>query len=515
MNLFSKQWQKIGTGKHHGINLPLSALRTVQSSGIGEFLDLIPLIDWCKKIGFNLIQLLPLNDSGDDPSPYYSLSSCALNPLFISLRALADHHPSPLLEELKALNGPSRVQFHEVQSRKLAFLLQYSEEMGPRIRAEKAYGDFLAKHTWVENYALFKTLKNQLSKNHWRTWPSELQHPTAEKRRQLIDHYRKDVDFHLLMQYLAHTQLTQVKRYAAESGVRLMGDVPILICNDSCDVWERPQEFDLTLLAGAPPDIYNREGQVWGFPLFRWEAMQKNNYAWWHQRLLAASDYYDIFRIDHVLGFFRIWAIPPGHLAKEGYFIPADKSLWLDHGRTLLKMIAEHSPMLPIAEDLGVTFKGMRELMEQMGLCGTKVMRWERHWEADKSFINPKEYNPLSITTLSTHDSETLALWWRDTPDESRAYAAQMKWSYAPQLTKEQRLHILKESHQSGSLFHANLLGEYLALFPELVWEDPEDERINIPGKLLPTNWTYRLRPTLEQLVAHEELTKVMKSLRG
>lgn len=507
---FSKQWEKIGMGSHHGINLPLSALRTQKSCGIGEFLDLIPLIDWCKKVGFNLIQLLPLNDSADDPSPYFAISSCALNPLHISLRSLENHKHSPLLDELALFNETSRVQFHEVQSRKLSFLRGYCEEMGPAIVAEKGYQDFLKRHPWVENYALFKTLKDQLSKNHWRSWPSDLQSLDKQKRRELLLHHKQETEFYILLQYLAFKQLTQVKNYAKSNGILLMGDMPILISDDSCDVWENPNEFDTTLTAGAPPDYYNKEGQAWGFPLFRWEEMQKNNYGWWDRRLKAASQYYDIFRIDHVLGFFRIWAIPPGELAKEGHFIPSDPKTWLDHGRKLLKMIALHSPMLPIAEDLGVTFTGMRELMEQMGLCGTKVMRWERHWESDKHYIDPKEYNPLSLTTLSTHDSETLALWWSNFPEEAIPYAEKMHWNYTGKLSFEERIHFLRASHQSGSLFHVNLIGEYLALFPQLVWENPEDERINIPGKLLSTNWTYRLRPSVEELTMHQELANAV-----
>lgn len=500
---FQKQWKKIGSGVHHGINLPLSAIRSENSCGIGEFLDLRLLVDWCVQIGFDLIQLLPLNDSGDDPSPYFTVSSRALNPLFISLRALPGVKPCSELDELAAFNETDRVLFHEVRSRKLLFLRRYFEERGPEIIASRGFRIFLKEEPWVKSYALFKTLKSQRANTHWRSWPSEMQGELNER----------DIHFHCLLQFLAAEQLAEVKRYANSKNVLLMGDLPILISDDSCDVWERPEEFDLSLVAGAPPDYYNREGQVWGFPLFRWDVMQKNHYEWWKERLGFAGRFYDLLRIDHVLGFYRIWAVPPGHPSKEGHFIPKDRNLWLPQGDRLLKMVASYSPMLPIAEDLGTVFTGMREHLASIGLCGTKVMRWERFWDGDGSYIPIDSYNPLSLSTLSTHDSETVTLWWSNFPDEAEVYAAEKGWDYDPELTYDQRLTMIKESHQSGSLFHVNLLGEYLALFPELVWEDPAQERINIPGKLLPTNWTYRLRPSLEKLTSHLPLLNIMRKL--
>jgi 4-alpha-glucanotransferase len=510
---FGEQWKKIGVYPRHGINLPLSALHSNQSCGIGEFLDLILLVDWCKQIGFDVIQLLPLTDTGDDPSPYFSLSSCALNPLFLSLRQLPHLQPSALLGELSAFNKTERIAFHEVQSRKLVFLRRYFEEIGPLLVSEKEYQIFLSKEPWLESYALFKTLKEKITKNHWLTWPTELQHPSAELRRELLERYHHEVTFHCVLQYLAANQLMRVKNYANSREILLMGDLPFLISPDSCDVWENLDEFDLELSVGAPPDLYNREGQLWGFPLLRWETMESKQHQWWQLRLHYASHFYDLIRIDHVLGFFRIWAIPIGCSSSEGYYLPADPTSWIPHGKKLLTMIAKYSPMLPIAEDLGTSFQGMRETLEELGLCGTKVLRWERHWESDESFIPPRKYNPLSLTTVSTHDSETLALWWRDLPQEAIRYAAQKGWHYQSTLFNKERLAILQESHASSSLFHINLLSEYLALFPQFVSEDPSQERINIPGTLLPTNWTYRIRPNIEEFSAYRPLIDVMQKL--
>jgi 4-alpha-glucanotransferase len=171
------------------------------------------------------------------------------------------------------------------------------------------------------------------------------------------------------------------------------------------------------------------------------------------------------------------------------------------------------SPMLPIAEDLGTVPLAVRRTLMELGICGTKVMRWERHWDQDGAFIPIQNYPELSMTCVSTHDSETLQIWWKERKDEAEKYAQFKGWEYTPELLNPQRKHILWDSHHTTSLFHINLLQEYFAIFPELVWSDPQDERINIPGKILPTNWTYRFRPSVEEFTTHADLESAMKGI--
>jgi 4-alpha-glucanotransferase len=478
-----KQWDRIGKKKRHGIALPITALRSKQSCGLGEFLDLIPLIDWCKEIGLEVIQLLPLNDSATDPSPYNPISSCALNPLFLSLHALQnlDADLKQRLTEFTVLSQLPKMNYSEVEKKKIDWLWRYFEKVGKEITTSAPFENFVTEHSWIQSYAAFKD--------------------------------KQKAPFYSLLQYLSALQLLKVKQYAVTKGVLLMGDIPILVSAKSVDVALSPQLFDQTLSAGAPPDDYNHEGQYWGFPLFNWDALKKENYAWWKQRLKYASLFYDIYRIDHVVGFFRIWGIPINHSSRDGKFIPENQSLWMPDGRERLEMMINSSLMLPIAEDLGTVSSEVRVLLAQLGICGTKVMRWERKWQEDKSFIPIQDYPELSLTCVSTHDSPTLELWWRDFPQEAKVYAEFKKWSYSPQITEAQRKEILRDSHHTNSLFHINLLQETLALFPELVWPDPEEERINIPGKFLPTNWTYRFRPTLEQFMNHDKLKMAFKDL--
>lgn len=508
-------WEKIGIRHHHGINLSLSSLHSNQSCGIGEFYDLIPLIDWCKQIGFDVIQLLPLNYSKKDPSPYNAVSSCALHFIYLSLYELPyldlAQHQKEKLKDFADLNKSQRVAYHEVLTQKLVWLRAYFDEIKEPLIKSSGFQDFIAANPWVEPYALFDTLKDHLGHTHWTAWPNEVKSPSPKKQKELIKIYWPEAIFHIALQYLCYLQLTHVRSYANKQGILLMGDLPLLVRSDSADVWEYPEYFEINLSAGSPPDAYVAEGQYWNLPLFRWDAMRKDEFSWWKQRLHYASHFFDLFRLDHVVGFFRIWAIPIGHPSKEGYFLPVDEQTWEPLGRELLKMAAGSSSMLPIGEDLGTVPSIVPPILNEMGICGTKVTRWML--DSNHRAIPIQEYPPISLTTVSTHDLPTLQEWWTTFPEESKLYAQSKNWQYTPSLTMEQQKCILWESHHTSSLFHINLLQEYLALFPDLVWPNPKDERINIPGQILPTNWTYRFRPSVETIISHEDLAKALKEI--
>lgn len=504
------QWTHVGIRHHHGIDVPLSALHSKHSCGIGEFFDLIPLIDFCKDVGMDVIQLLPLNDTGDDSSPFFAVSAMALSSLYLSLHKLPGVREKDLVE-MRRLNSTKRVAFHEVQAHKLLFLRHYFERHGAQMVQEREFEEFVDENPWVEKYALFKVLKDLMSKNHWLKWPSELKHLSPKQMDDLIEKHFVEMCFYVFLQFLCFKQLTEVKAYAGKAGVLLKGDIPILISPDSADVWEYSDEFDLNYSAGAPPDVYSADGQYWGLPLFKWDVMKERSFDWWRTRLSYAGNFYDIYRIDHVLGFFRIWAIPLNKPAAKGKFIPEDEAHWLKHGTDILSILVDHSPMLPIAEDLGTVPDSVRHALTDLGICGTKVIRWEM--TEQEHFIDLLHYNPVSMTTVSTHDSDTLETWWLNDPAEAKPYAKHKNWEWGMRLSKSQRKEILWDSHHSASLFHINLIGEYLALFDELVWEDPQDERINVPGTVSDKNWTYRIRPTVEELAAHKPLKEAVREI--
>ncbi|MBS0620135.1 MAG: 4-alpha-glucanotransferase [Verrucomicrobia bacterium] len=516
-SLMGPQWKRIGIKPHHGIDLPLASLRSANSCGIGEFFDLIPLIDWCSKLKLDVIQLLPLNDTALDPSPYNANSSCALHFIYLSLHALPYLRSFPTLKQklkdFQELSKTPLTAYQEVYQHKLHWLRAYFDATKEKFTTSKKFAKFIADHPWVHSYALYKALCLHFPGISWLEWPQEFRSLTAEEIPVLMRQHWAEVSFQITLQYLCYTQLKKVKKYAGSLGVHLMGDIPILISRESADVWHYPEYFNLHLLAGAPPDKYNTEGQIWGFPLFQWEALQKNNYDWWTQRLRWAEHFFDLYRIDHILGFFRIWAIPHGASATEGHYLPTKEAEWGPQGEEALTHILPTTKMLPIAEDLGLVPDAVHPCLDKLGVCGTRVMRWEREWETDKKYTLPTYYSPLSLTCLSTHDSETLAQWWTIYQNDSRALAAQKKWTYSPILSSEHRLEILYDSHHTASLFHINLLQEYLALYPELVWDEPHEERINVPGKILPTNWNYRYRPTVEEITSHSALFASMQKI--
>lgn len=514
------QWEKIEVRNHHGICLPLFSIHSEKSCGIGEFNDLIPLIYWCKEIGMDVIQLLPLNDMGLGTSPYNAISAFALSPLYLSLADLpqieAIEEYQEKLSKIRYWSRTPRVKYHIVRELKFAFLREYYNRFFEDVSQSGPYMAFLEQYSWLKAYALFKVLKELHYWKHWEDWPIPLKSPSANTYNELLQEHKKACDFHIFLQFLCYQQLEEVKRIASAQGVNLKGDIPILISRDSADVWHNRHIFLLHLAAGAPPDMYSRDGQYWGFPLYDWEEQAKNNYSWWRQRLQFASHLYHLYRIDHVVGFFRMWSIPLNKPAREGTFTPSREEEWIPHGRKLMEMMLTAAPILPIGEDLGLVPTQVKECLYDLGICGTKMMRWERRWDTDGGFIPVSEYQPMTMTTVSTHDSDTLQLWWRHFPKEAKLFAEFKGWPYQPFLTLDYHQQILQDSHASASLFHINLLQEYLALFPELVSKNPNNERINIPGKILDTNWTYRFKPTVETITSHiplkEKMLEILKT---
>lgn len=501
------KWKQIGIRNHHGINTPLFSLRSKNSCGIGEFLDLIPLMDWLKPLGFDVIQLLPLSATGQDPSPYNALSANALHPIYLSLHNLPhlDQYADLKneIEKLKNYNNSEHVLYEAVRNGKETFLEVYLSREGKNIQQTPEYNKFISENPWIENFARFQTLKRLFHWKDWREWTLNFD----------LSPHQHEIDQHKMIQFLCYSQMQEVKKYAESKGMFIMGDIPILISPDSADVWGHPELFNQELAAGAPPDMYSKEGQSWGFPLYNYPALEKEDHHFWKERLHSASSIYHLYRIDHIVGFFRIWAIPKGKKGSEGHFEPMNQDEWVPQGKKMLTMMIENSSMLPIGEDLGVIPKETRETMHQLGIAGTKVMRWERYWERDSSYIPYDQYPLDSLTTVSTHDSEPLKLWWKIHQEEARLFAAFKHWGYTPELNFEGQFQLLKDSHHTGSAFHINLLQEYLSLFPELTWGKPDEERINLPGIVSPHNWTYKYKPSIEEMAAHPELSKKLQEI--
>jgi 4-alpha-glucanotransferase len=513
----AEQWKKIGVRHHHGVVVPVFSLKGKDSSGVGEFLDLIPFMDWCKQNKFEIIQLLPLNHTNLDNSPFSPISSFALNIYLISLRKLpaatfdrSTPRMVEIMDELISLNSCEYVNWKKVRPLKHEWLREYYNLERDGLTGCVEFINFVANNQyWLPDYALFCVLKE---KNDWKYWEEWTVDSSPEGVKKLREQYKDEIQFYEFLQFLCHQQMSQVRSHADQNGMYLKGDVPFLVSKDSADVWMNKNLFKLECNAGAPPDMYSATGQDWGLPTYNWPAMEKDGYKWWKVRLSLAQQYFHLYRIDHIVGFFRIWAVPKGKPATKGSFDPKERNFWIPQGEKLLRMLLANSNMLPIGEDLGTVPSDVRDCLQRLGISGTKVIRWERQWklkEEGQPFIPYAEYNGDSMTTVSTHDSTPLSLWWHEQPEEAQAFSAFKEgWKHTPEkpLPVDYRMEILRDSHTTPSLFHINLLQEYLALVPSMMHNEPALERINIPGKLLESNWSYRMRPTLEEIADHAEL---------
>jgi len=321
--------------KCSGVAIPVFSLRSENSFGIGEFSDLRKMIDWAKATGMKIIQILPINDTTvtrrwTDSYPYNAVSIHALHPIYLGL----NEFPLKDAEKLAAykqkateLNKLERLDYEQVLALKEAYIRDLFAEIGRNSAMLKAYRNFKrANLDWLFPYACFSYLRDAYGTADFSTW-EKVGCYSNEKMKALLRKDRKmqhSVQLTYFTQYLLHIQLSAVKKYAHENGIVLKGDIPIGISRNSVDAWVEPQLFNLDTQTGAPPDDFSVFGQNWGFPTYNWNEMAKNNYAWWTKRFQKMADYFDAYRIDHILGFFRIWEIPLDSVqGLLGYFSPA------------------------------------------------------------------------------------------------------------------------------------------------------------------------------------------------
>lgn len=508
--VLQKQWHAVGAYPHHGICTPLFSLTSENSWGIGEIPDLKLLVDWAAHTGFDLIQLLPLTHTGLDTSPYGAISAFALHPIYLGMSQLPFLEESPTLcaqlREGKPHTRRDRVEYGKIRRAKETFFRAYLQVFQTKLLKSQEMEQFLQNSAfWMEGYLRYRLCQRKWAGTSWSSWPSPLPPWTEEDT--------KERDALLIEQYLLHLQLQEAHSYATQKGVRWMADVPILLAKESADVFSYPHLFDTALSAGAPPDLFNPEGQNWQFPLYRWDALEESGFLWWKERLRWMGQYANLYRLDHIVGFFRIWAIATGHSAKEGFFSPKEELLWVQNGYKHLLPLIQSSPLLPIGEDLGQVPARVRATLHALGIPGTKVMRWERDWEGDQAFFPLNTYPRDSLSTVSTHDTESLAGWWKHFPQEASFLAQTKGWAYEPQLNHTLRKELLWDSHHTSSFFHVNLLQEYLSLIPAYGWEDPDQERINRPGVISEKNWSLRYRPSLEELLQNQGFVQLIKNI--
>lgn len=304
-----------------GVAVPMFSIRSEADLGVGEFLDLKILVDWAVESGFHLVQLLPINDTSVhgmwwDSYPYSSLSVFALHPLYLRVQALSERMPEEIKEEIQRakeqLDGKD-VDYDATMATKLSIAKKIFVLEKDAILNSSSFNKFFTENEgWLKPYAAFCFLRDFFETSDHSQWGRF----TCYSRDKLEKLVSKDsvqyniICFHYYIQFHLHLQLAEAAEYARKKGVVLKGDLPIGVDRNSVDTWVNPNLFRMTTSTGAPPDYFDKSGQNWGFPTYNWEEMSKDNYAWWRARLTQMAKYFTAYRIDHVLGFFRIWELP-------------------------------------------------------------------------------------------------------------------------------------------------------------------------------------------------------------
>ena len=319
--------------RYAGTAIPVFSLRSRRSAGIGDFADIKRMADWAAATGQTVLQLLPVNDTTStktwtDSYPYGCISSMALHPIYLDLQDLGplrDRKAQAAFEaEAAALNALPRLDYERVFALKERYTRAVFAQKGARTMNSRAFQAFLdANRAWLMPYAAFCVLRDRFGTADFSRWKRMKQYSAAGLTR-LYGEAKDEMDYYLFVQYHLDRQLRDASDYARAKGIALKGDIPIGITPRSVEVWAEPRCFNCSEQAGAPPDAFAADGQNWGFPTYDWEEMARDGYAWWKRRLRKMSDYFEAFRIDHILGFFRIWEIPvPYASGLMGHFSPA------------------------------------------------------------------------------------------------------------------------------------------------------------------------------------------------
>src|SRR5881227_1109600 len=442
-----------------GILAPLFALRGEDDLGIGDTGALREFIDWAAGIGFKLIQLLPINEIGADNSPYNAISAIAIEPMTLHLEpgspqdlTRQDFDASLSEAAVSRLRGGA-VKYRQVKELKQRLLEKAFENFSANASEERKseFRKFFQQESaWLGDYVFFRVLM-EVNKDSaaWDRWPA--QHQSIERARSWLHNLPHDQkaaltkrqEFFCYTQWIAHQQWRAIKSYAEERGVALMGDIPFGVSYCSADVFARPDEFVLDWFGGAPPeptfktDAFTQKwGQNWGIPLYRWSSMRANNCQWWRERVRAVRRIFHLFRIDHVQGFYRIYAFP-WRAQRNKEFLPLDQHQMLEQtggraphfvprddetperreankreGEEYLRVIMDEAGAARVAgEDLGVVPDYVRPSLRSLGIAGFKIPQWEMR---DGMVIPRDTYDRLSVATYATHDHEPIRALWNE-----------------------------------------------------------------------------------------------------
>ncbi|MDP9100011.1 MAG: 4-alpha-glucanotransferase [Verrucomicrobiota bacterium] len=546
-----------------GVLTPLFALRHENDLGIGDLEALRQFIDWAAWIGFKLVQLLPINEVGGDHSPYNAISAVALEPttLYLAPGSPEDLSRQDFDDALRDIDlvklRRGAVKHDRVRRLKMALLEKAHRRFLQRTEEERA--DFNAfcetEAEWLNDYAFFRALMDENGgRETWDRWRED--HREADSAREWLaaqtaemrERFSEGESFFKYVQWVAFDQWSAMRAYAEERGIALMGDIPFGVNLYSADVYSRRDQFALDWSGGAPPEPYFKDdeftqkwGQNWGIPLYRWDIMRNRNLDWWRWRVRGVRKIFHIFRIDHVLGFYRIYAFPwrparnPEMLPlsfdqmreRTGgafpQFYPRDDSNWENceanrrEGEEYLRAIVEESRDTRVAgEDLGTVPDYVRPSLRSLGVAGFKIPQWENL--PDGRSISGCDYQRLSIATYATHDHQPIRALWEDAFEDLNPESEQARHDLA-KIAEFAGLPRPGAGSEYDRDFYAQIMEALfrceswiaLVMITDLL---ARKDRFNVPGTAANTNWSRRMGKTVKGLEESRRVRKWMRVIR-
>ncbi len=465
--------------------------------GVGELgSEAVGFLDFLSGAGQTLWQVLPLGPIGEGNSPYQSYSAMAGNPLLISLDRLAERGllDRDLLARAPELD-PARVDYPAA----IGFKERALRAAYARFRPSAAYERFCQEQSdWLDDYALFMALKESHDGAPWHEWEPEMVARSRAALNRARGGLAERIEYHRFVQYLFSRQYEDVRRQASSRGIRIVGDVPIFVAHDSADVWAHPDLFQLdalgrpTVVAGVPPDYFSATGQLWGNPLYRWDVMARDGYAWWVRRLRMATALYDLVRLDHFRGFEAYWEVPAADTtARRGRWVKGPGAAFFESVRRQL------GGMPFIAEDLGVITPEVEELRDRFGLPGMKVLQFA--FSDPASPYLPHNYTRNCVVYTGTHDNDTTLGWWDTLGRNERSFVHR----YLGRKTRDVAWDMIRLAMSSVAEMAIVPLQDVLRL--------GSDARMNLPGTES-GNWEWRYKPGALTSELREELRTLTRT---
>ena len=479
-----------------GVLMPMSSLPSPYGIGtMGK--SAYQFVDFLKASGQKYWQLLPLGPTSYGDSPYSAFSTFAGSPYYIDLDLLIK---DKLLRKSEVANidwgeDPERVDYGKIYEHRFDVLRKAFLRGRERYAGE--FADFRRENaSWLENYALYMAVKKHFGMVSWIDWPdTDIRLHQPEAVAVYGEKLREDVDFYAFLQYLFFSQWEALRDYAHEQGVDFIGDLPIYVALDSADVWSEPKFFQLgrdnvpTEVAGVPPDAFTEDGQLWGNPLYDWDAMKADGFGWWIRRVDGARKLFDVIRIDHFRGFESYWAVPYGDAtARRGRWKPGP-------GMDLVGVLKNwFSGLRFIAEDLGYTTPEVEKLLADSGFPGMKVLEFGFDADSDAAYM-PHNCCENSVCYIGTHDNETVKGWVKSNLKKHIRFA-------------ERYMRITEDEGWCWGMIRTGMSTASRLFVAQMqdVLELPASARMNSPGTL-GGNWQWRMLPG----AADRELAKKLR----